>query len=427
MHQAIADYASRARTDPDAYPRMCEYLTEFLRTKRRDPAGFDAIAFERDNVHAALTWCLESQDAKRALALVGELWDYWYQRGEFSAGRKWAEAVLGLEASRADDLATGRAKVLNDAGNYAYNQVDLAAARGYYTEAVLIRRRLGLRHLVAGTVNNLGLIARRSGDYVEADRLFRCALSINEAVEGEVDQPDEVRRQATDWRGRNLNNLGVSAYEQRHYEDAVGLQRKSLEIFTEAGDDWWRAMALGDLANAERRLGDQAAKATYTESLRIRARLKDPRGVALALVGLAELARAQADHHLASEQLVAAMTLFVKVLDYRSFAVALERLAAIESASGNDGALTAARWLGASEKIRRRAGYTVPPVVADEREARTAAIKQQIGEAAFDGAAAEGRSRTVGELMDEARDRSSVPWETVVQAALTAEPVAARS
>jgi tetratricopeptide (TPR) repeat protein len=428
MHQAIADYASLARSDPDAFGRMAAYLIRFLRGAGTDDRAFDAIDRERDNIFAALRWCVESEASKTGLELVGELWNYWYQRSYFQEGRRWSEEVLALPGSASPALAAKRADALNVAGNCAYNQGDVVPARAFHVQAALLRWNLGLDYDLAGSLNNLGLVAKLSDDYRRAERLSGRALAINDRVACDEDREEWMRARAREWRGVNLNNMGVCAYEQREYELAVERQEESLEVFTELGKDWWRGMALCDLGNARRRLGQSsAADEAYRESLRLWSRLQNRRGIAQCLVGLGELARGAGADEDAAERLRAALVLYADVSDERGLVVALERLAEIEAKKEGDSLFRGAVWVAASDAIRTRLGFSVPIIVEEERKQRIAALRDALGQERYGQAIEAGKSLTRDDLLAQAQRERPVKWNVVVDALIAVSTTEAES
>jgi tetratricopeptide (TPR) repeat protein len=415
MHQAIADYASLARRDPDAYGRMAAYLIHFLGLAGTDDRAFDAIDRERDNILAALRWCVESKTSEAGLELVEALWNYWYHRSHFQEGRHWAEEVLALPRSTSPALAPLRATALNIAGNCAYNQADVNSAQAFHVQATLLRWDLGLDHDLAGSLNNLGLVTKLRGNYGRAERLFGRALAMNERVARDENREDSIRDRAREWRGINLNNIGVCAYEQGDYERAAERQEESLQVFTELGKDWWRGMALCDLGNARRRLGDApGAEEAYCESVGLWTRMQNRRGIAQCLVGLGELARGAGADEDATERLQAALVLYADVGDERGFAVALERLAEIDAKKEGEPRFRAAVWVAASDAIRARLGFSVPIIVEEERKQRIAALREALGEERYEQALEAGKRLTPDDLLEQAQGERPVDWSAVV-------------
>ena len=174
-----------------------------------------------------------------------------------------------------------RAKVLNDTGNYAYNMGDLVSAERLHTQAHEIRQSHGERALVAGSLNNLGLVHRERGDYDRSLALTREALRINE---------DTQHKSWLLWKGMNLNNIGIILDRQGEHQAAVDSQLASIEAFQQASPDWV-PMAQTDMAAALINLGHRdEAHSLLISVLKARRLPRDDKRVAAALRGLARLA-----------------------------------------------------------------------------------------------------------------------------------------
>jgi tetratricopeptide (TPR) repeat protein len=252
-------------------------------------------------------------------------------------------------------------------------------------------------------------------------------LSINERVADDEDREEWIRGRARTWRGINLNNMGVCAYEQGEYKRAVERQEESLEVFTELGRDWWRGMALYDLGNAKRRLGDPGADEAYRESLRLWTRLQNRRGIAQCLVGLGELAKTGGADEDAAERLQAALVLYADVSDDRGFAVALERLADINAKKEGEARFRAAVWVAASDAIRTRLGFSVPVIVEEERRHRVAALREALGEERYTQALDAAKSLTRDDLLSQAQGERPIEWSTVADELITTPSIATQT
>src|SRR6266480_3988762 len=57
-------------------------------------AVLDQLELEYENLRAALTWLVESEERELALYLGATLWWFWYARGHLSEGRQWFERLL---------------------------------------------------------------------------------------------------------------------------------------------------------------------------------------------------------------------------------------------------------------------------------------------------------------------------------------------
>ncbi len=105
------------------------------------------------------------------------MWRFWYIRGYHSEGRAQLVAALAGGPGR-EDLRAIRAKVLNGAGNMAWQQGDYAAARTLHEESLAIRRELGDQRSIAASLGNLGNVAHVLGDYAAARTLHEESLAI---------------------------------------------------------------------------------------------------------------------------------------------------------------------------------------------------------------------------------------------------------
>jgi tetratricopeptide (TPR) repeat protein len=354
MHMAIWEYARETLTDQSAYRRMAEYFIDYIQREREagrsKTALFDGLEQEQANLTAALQWLVDNGEVQVGLRLAGALWEFWYERSRFAEGRSWIEKLLGLPGSDAPELVRERAEVLNDAGNFAYNQADLSTAGKMHNESLQLRKEISDKQAVAGSLNNLGLLDRERGDYNTAAARFGEALRINRELGNHR------------WAAINLNNLGVVAIRKGDGPAAQRLEEDSLALFETLGDDWGRAMALSDLGAALLLQGRRtAATDCYRRSLRLQWQIKNPRGLAGALRGLAAIAVADGDRQRATIQFRAALGQSLEIGDQAGIADALEGLVAVEPDDEDGPRAPQASWppptrsgAGAASPWRRR-------------------------------------------------------------------------
>ena len=70
--------------------------------RRRDQLKWiGRLSAERDNLHAALRWAIDSQDVTLALRLVGDLGWYWFLRSARAEASEWTEEALALPGGAA--------------------------------------------------------------------------------------------------------------------------------------------------------------------------------------------------------------------------------------------------------------------------------------------------------------------------------------
>jgi tetratricopeptide (TPR) repeat protein len=354
MHQAIADYASRAGTEPTAYSRMAAYFLNYVNDRRREAEDAETwlpgLEDEQENIRAAVEWSIRERDSLLGLQLMAALWPYWYQRSRFQRGLELAERIIAIDL--APDASVEhrllRSKVLNDAGNFAYNMADLAKAERHYRAAIKVREELGREDLAAGSWNNLGLVRREQGAYDEATALFDKAYRVN------------VRTGKREWEAMNLNNLGITRERLGDYEAAIEFQRDSGRIFEALGDRWGVAMTSIDLGSALLGVGHvDEAEQVFLDVLPQRFDRRDRKAVAGTLRGLARVALRRADAAGARDLFLAALTSSLPITDRLGAGLALEGLV-VAAASLADIEL-GARAVGALDAYRQATGVVPSP------------------------------------------------------------------
>jgi non-specific serine/threonine protein kinase len=319
--------------------------------------GLDRLEREHDNLRAALRWCIARGAAEEGLRLVGALWRFWFTRRHLVEGSRWFDECLGL-ADAAHVKPETRAKALNGGGNLAHARGDLARAAALHQESLAVRQALGDRRGIAISLNSLANVAVDRGDYDAARALHEDSLAL--------------RRELGDTRGIAiaLNNLGVIARDQADWERAAALTRESVAVFKELGDKHGMAISLVTLGAAEYHLGSHAeATALHQQSLALFGEVENRREIAECLEVLAMLARAQAQP------------------------------------------FQAARLFGTAEAALEEIGSSMQPSQDPRYETYVAEIRDQLGEATFAAAWAEGRAMRL---------------EDAIAAALAPDPTPAR-
>ncbi|MFN2561965.1 MAG: adenylate/guanylate cyclase domain-containing protein [Jatrophihabitans sp.] len=178
---------------------FAEAIEEQLRAADQ-PAAFEAVHREVDNLRAALGWAVANRSPE-GLRLVGALTYYWLHRGNATEGRAWAERLLaaipdaepaalgkahhaaGIAAYRLSDFdscraemesavgllrtagessALARAMLTRAASNFLAGDVDLS--RTQHIELGELAQRIGDVEMAATALTNLGEMARVTGD-----------------------------------------------------------------------------------------------------------------------------------------------------------------------------------------------------------------------------------------------------------------------
>jgi tetratricopeptide (TPR) repeat protein len=232
----------------------------------------------------------------------------------------------------------------------ASEQGDYSAARALHEESLSIRQELSDQWDIAGSLSNLGLIARDQGDYATARALYTESLTI-------------LRAEGYDQGAANaLSNLGVVAHRQGNYDDAAQL---------------------------------------HTESLALRRTLGDQRGIAISLINLGLVAFAQGDSLAAGSCYWESLAITWALSDVE-LAASLEGVAAVAAARGR---LTqAANWIGAAGALRAALDRPLAPGERADIERWVATARDALGPAAWAAAEREGWDMPLERVVIDALD-----------------------
>ena len=282
-----------SRSHADWFADLAERADEGI-SGADQPAWLERIDADLDNLRAAQEWAL-AWDPPRAVQMAGAVWMYWHLRGRPTEGRIWLERALAAYPAAADSeggandpaapplLLSRRSRALHGAGTLAWVQGDGAAARPLFEDALGLRRAVGDTAGVAGTLNNLGLLAWSRQELDEARRFLGESLEIRR------------RNGATPAAlASSLHNLGVVNWERGDYAASRSASREALALCREAGDRVGEGHALNNLGNVALALSDlEAAESWYAQSLEVKRVLGYPPGIAATLsnVGVTAMRR----------------------------------------------------------------------------------------------------------------------------------------
>jgi predicted ATPase len=304
------------------------------------------LAVEHDNLRAAMAWALEGGAIELGVRLCLALSRFWFHHGHVSEAQGWFDRAL---AASAPASRQAHARLLMEAGFFAWEAGDYARARALNEEGLALASALGLRAGTDTALTNLGLIALFEREYARAQDLLEEALGVQE----ESDQ-----RAASAW---TLYNLGLVATAQGDYPHATARLEESLAVAQESGGKW---VASADLLA----LGLVAVHQGLCE-----------RAVGLARRGL---------------------QLAVEIDLKRIVPFALHVLTVAAAAQGQ--ARRAGRLWGAAEALRSAMGNQLSPAEHDQYDRYADRARDQIGEQAWAVAVAEGRALSRGQAITEA-------------------------
>jgi predicted ATPase/DNA-binding SARP family transcriptional activator len=412
------------------YCAMAEEAAQGMRGAEQ-AQRLDQIEREYDNVRAALTWALE-HDPPRAATLALACNPFWRIRGYISEGRSLLEAVLARGEAISPDA---RAAVLDRAGNLTHLQGDHDRALALAEEALTIRRRLGEPRGLAQALNTCGNVAWAMTEYDKAGRLYDESL----ALFAEVDEPEgkanalNNRAMVASAQGdfarasalygeclallRALGNtasvaqvqmnLGISLHEQGKYEQADALYGESLRRCREMGNQQIALRVLNWSAISAMEQGNEAeATRLFEECIGQAETLRDGDELGRARHYLGVIALNRGEYRRAKDLLLQCLAERKRQGMPYGIAANLERLGQLYAAMGQG--RTAVRLLGAAAALRASITTPIPPREQPAHERTTAALRANMGDAAFAGVWNEGMSMDLDVFMADAGCISAV-------------------
>jgi predicted ATPase/DNA-binding CsgD family transcriptional regulator len=331
----------------------------------------ERLEVEHDNMRAAMSWTLE-REPETALRLAGTLARFWERRCRFVEGSGWLEAAL-RQSGHAD--AATRAKLLSEAGTFAWHRADYDRAIVFHGEALGLYRELGDDGGVAFALLCLGAQHCEKGDYERAAPFLEEALAVSRRS---GDKPSTAG---------TLHNLAEVERQRGNYERAKTLGMQGIALAREMEDRWQLAIVVGWVGLLMVWSGDEhdLAEGFLKESLALNRELGNWAYGAYCLEGFAGLAGARRQG---------------------------ER---------------AARLWGAAEALRSNLGAGVPPETRPYYECSMAAARARLGEAAWEAAFAEGMAMSSEEAAEYALfEEVSLAPEGLPVGGGTEDPLTAR-
>jgi predicted ATPase/DNA-binding CsgD family transcriptional regulator len=373
----------------------------------------DRLEAEHDNFRAALDWSLDRQDVVTALRLAGHLGYFWFMRSHFSEGLNWSATAMGLADLReragvgeVEEQPTGanhgalkalRAKALWAAGLLAAWQGhgSYALPRSYLEQSAALAREVADRPLLADALLLLGIVLNFEHDYAAAHA--RIEESLAAAREAEYT-----------WGIANaLDRLGSAHVGQGEIALRRARREESLALRRQVGDRGGIAVSLLSLGEMAREEGDYAgARHWFEQALPIFQEIGTPINVAITLSNLGYVMHHLGDEvraaRLFKEALVLARDLNSEMLIFLDLAGLAGPVVAQGDAAGAaraEGALRAARLLGAAAALQEVTGDFLEPVDRADYDANVAMTRARLSEQAFAAAWAEGQAMTMDEAI----------------------------
>jgi predicted ATPase/DNA-binding CsgD family transcriptional regulator len=364
--ESIRDYALEklvaANEKADVQDKHLDYylqLVEEAEVKLRGSEQADWLKMledENDNVRAALSWAIESQNANAGLMLVCRISFFWGTRGYLKEGKRWMEKALELKHLASVESVANALKVFaimqrTDKGR------DLNLIGNLLEESLKLYQELDDKNGIADVLNFLGIHALAQDDYTKAKEHLNASL----ALRRELGDPWGI--------AHTLQNFAPVALQEHDYESAKAYAEETIAWFERAGDR---------------------------------------RGVTRTLIDFAEIAAVEDDYPLAMRLLYKTLSHLLEIGDIRSFVSALGLLAMLESKQGNH--VRAAPLFGASETLRESIDMMpLQDLEFEDYERSMDVTQQELSEKAFTQLWESGRAMTLEQVLDFVLHKTAAP------------------
>jgi predicted ATPase/transcriptional regulator with XRE-family HTH domain len=259
-------------------------------------------------------------------------------------------------------------------------------ARTLLEDSLAVARDLGDQRAMADAGFLLTWLAISAADYEGAEALGAETLALYRRL-GDTGQTAEV-----------LFALGNVAQFRGESDRATMRYEQCLALHRDRGDEHHTARSQAALGLAALHTGDQARARTLLEaSLALERRYEDRWGQAMSLTLLGHVELAAGNHERAGELLGEAALLFLAIGNPMYLPWCLEALAGLAAAGGRH--IQAAELDGAREGVRLHGGMLLPPAYPAGYERTVTAVRDALGDEAFEVARTTGLRQPLNETI----------------------------
>jgi tetratricopeptide (TPR) repeat protein len=231
-----------------------------------------------------LSWSLE-KEPEAALRLAGALARFWEMRSRFLEGSAWLDAALRQSGrTEVPTDAPTRAKILSEAGTFAWHRGDYEYAIVLHGKALELYRELGDDSGVAFALMCLGAQYLDKGDLERSTPFFEESLATSRRIGDRFNL------------ARAIRNVAEVARKRGEYERAKTLGMECLSLYQEMDDELHAARTVGWMGLLTFWSSDDRdlAEGFLKEGLALNREIESWEYVAYCLEGLAGLAGARA-------------------------------------------------------------------------------------------------------------------------------------
>jgi DNA-binding CsgD family transcriptional regulator/tetratricopeptide (TPR) repeat protein len=341
----------------------------------------DRLEQEHANLRAVLEWARAQGETELGLQLGSVLWDLWDTLGTVTEGRAQLSALLAQAQTSPPTLA--RIEVLYGAGLMALDQGDVAAGNALWNERLKLARELGDPAAIADALRNVGWRTYKEGDAATARRMIEESLAIYRNLGNQQGV------------GRALTTLAHLCGEQGDYMTARSLGEQALAI---EGSFWITADLLIILGEIARLQGDfRLARSYYEQSLALGRTWDDSWLTATSCNNLAYVMLNEGDADGAATLFQESLALSRQAERRGTMILGLVGFAGVASVRLQP--KRAARLLGAATALLDAIHDTLDTADRRDFDRTVAKVRDQLDEASFATAWAEGRAMPIAQAI----------------------------
>lgn len=307
-------------------------------------------------------------------------------RGDYAAALDWLAQTKAARTAMED--TEGLAQVLIETGKVLYRTGEYAQANEILKQGLAVARERGDKLNTAQALDSLANVVGAQGDDAAAWTLYKESLAL--------------MREIGDKAGisSSLNGMGILAMKRGDYATARALYEESLALYREMGDQHGIMVLLHNLGYVYYFQGEyRAARARFEEILAPTREMDDKTGVGFVLLGLGLVELAE-NNPKAREHILNSLRLRQETGEQVQQTSGLIGAAGLALHEGN--APRAAQLLSAVESALKALNAAVAEELVHFYAQTLAAVREQLGEQAFQAAWREGAQWSLEEAVQRA-------------------------
>ena len=247
LHQTIADYAKFNCTNPAGEKRMVEYFVHYVEQHKMD---YEALKLEVNNVQAALQIASGQRMYEHLVRGANAFYPFLEAKGLYELAEFHLTRAQQAAESFGDTL--GLATILLNLGRIALKRGDHIQAEKRLLKGLALAREIEHLETISALLMTLGTMALNSGNYDQAEAYYQEGLIL-------------ARRVANhDWISALLQGLGVVAVNRGNYDQAKVYYQEGLTLARQVGNRERISVLLQNLTSWQATMGIMTRrKCTY--------------------------------------------------------------------------------------------------------------------------------------------------------------------